>query len=183
MASTSTITAENLQAAFHGESNACARYRAFAGKADEEGYGPVATLFRAAARAEEIHAANHAAVMAGMGVTPQVRLETPVVKSTSENLQAAIEGEIYERDVMYPDFIARARMEGSDPAINTFTLAKDVEAEHARLYSKALSELASLRGAGTVYYVCPICGFTSTHPDFDLCPVCSGPVEDYEEIR
>ena len=51
-------TLDNLQAAFNGESNANARYLAFAKKADEEGYGQVASLFRAAARAEEIHAAN-----------------------------------------------------------------------------------------------------------------------------
>ncbi len=43
-------------AAFNGESNANARYVAFAVKADEEGYKGVGSLFRAAARAEEIHA-------------------------------------------------------------------------------------------------------------------------------
>ena len=54
-------TLKNLLAAFNGESNASARYAAFAVKADEEGYLKVASLFRAASRAEQIHAANHSA--------------------------------------------------------------------------------------------------------------------------
>ena len=38
-------TLSNLQEAFNGETNAAARYLAFAGKADAEGYGPVTSLF------------------------------------------------------------------------------------------------------------------------------------------
>jgi len=60
-------TVENLQTAFNGESNAHARYLAFAVKADQQGYGGVASLFRAAARAEEIHAANYLAEIQKLG--------------------------------------------------------------------------------------------------------------------
>ena len=56
-------TLGNLVAAYNGESNAHVRYAAFALKADEEGFTQVASLFRAASRAEEIHAANHATVI------------------------------------------------------------------------------------------------------------------------
>ena len=56
-------TLDNLQAAFNGESNAHASYLAFAAKADEEGFAPVASLFRAAARAEERHARNQSEVI------------------------------------------------------------------------------------------------------------------------
>ena len=62
-----STTLENLQAAFNGESNAHARYLAFADKADQEGYGEVGSLFRAAAKAEEVHAANHAVVIKKLG--------------------------------------------------------------------------------------------------------------------
>lgn len=48
-----TKALENLQTAFNGESNANAKYLAFAKKADDEGYTKVGSLFRAAARAEE----------------------------------------------------------------------------------------------------------------------------------
>ena len=56
-------TLENLMEAYGGERNAAHRYLKFAKKADEEGYGKVASLFRAAAKAEQIHAANHAEVI------------------------------------------------------------------------------------------------------------------------
>ena len=88
---------DNLQTAFNGESNAHARYLEFAGKADQEGFGSVASLFRAAARAEQIHADNHAVVIRKLGSTPQATIEKAVVKSTDENLQVAIQGETYEQ--------------------------------------------------------------------------------------
>jgi rubrerythrin len=51
-------TMQNLKAAYSAESNAQARYLAFAEKADAEGYGAAASLFRAAARARQIHVTN-----------------------------------------------------------------------------------------------------------------------------
>ena len=177
-------TLDNLQAAFHGESNARVRYLAFAAKAGEEGYGPVASLFRAAARAEQIHAANHAAVIAQLGGTPQAAIETPVVRSTRENLEAAIQGETYERDVMYPAFLAQARAEsGQGAAVRTFHLARQAEGEHARLYTEALEDLENRRGAGVAYYVCPVCGFTTAAPESPRCPFCGTAREKYEEVK
>jgi rubrerythrin len=51
-----------MQSAFNSRSNAHVRYLALAQRADNEGYGEIASLFRAIARAEEIHAENHAEV-------------------------------------------------------------------------------------------------------------------------
>ena len=45
-------TLANLMEAYNGESNANAKYLEYAKKADAEGYGKVASLFRAAATAE-----------------------------------------------------------------------------------------------------------------------------------
>jgi rubrerythrin len=181
---TEAATLDNLQAAFNGESNAHASYLAFAAKADEEGFAPVASLFRAAARAEEHHARNHAKVIRKLGATPAAIIELPPVKSTRENLEAAIRGETYERDVMYPNFIAKAQKDGIAEAVSTFQLAQAVEAEHAQLYAEALKSLESLRGGEpVVYYVCPYCGSTTAKAGFGLCPVCSTPEEEFEEIR
>jgi rubrerythrin len=178
----STSTLENLQTAFNGESNAHARYLDFATKADQEGYGSVASLFRAAARAEEIHAANHAVVIRKMGATPEAKVEKPVVKSTAENLVAAIQGETYERDVMYPQFLKQARAERNLDAVQTFNYAKTAEAEHARLYAKASSNLNQLKGAAVSYYVCTVCGFTTTKLDFEKCPSCFNPKDKYVAV-
>src|SRR5579872_2421096 len=83
------LTLQNLQAAYNGESNAHVKYLAFAQKADEEGYHGVGSLFRATARAEQIHLTNHAAVIREMGAEPQATIKTPVVKTTRQNLLAS----------------------------------------------------------------------------------------------
>ncbi len=175
-------TLDNLIAAFNGESNAHARYLAFAAKADEEGYGKVASLFRAAARAEEVHASNHAKVIKAMGGTPKATVETPVVRTTAENLQAAIDGETYERDTMYPKFMAAARLGRYADAVESFNYAKTAEAEHARLYQEALDNLGSMTGDGVTYYVCTVCGYTTTNLDFVKCASCFNPKEKYEAV-
>ncbi len=176
-------TIANLQTAFNGESNAHARYLAFAKKAEAEGYGEVASLFRAAAKAEDIHANNHAVVIKKLGATPAAKIETPDVKSTKENLEAAIKGETYERDTMYPEFLKQAREVRNTEAIQTFNYAKTAEAEHAKLYTEALKNLDKLKGTKAKnYFVCNVCGYTVTKVDFSKCPSCFSPKEKYETI-
>jgi len=182
-ATTNDKTLNNLQTAFNGESNAHARYVAFADKADKEGYGEVASLFRAAAKAEEIHAGNHATVIKKMGATPQAKIGTPEVKSTKENLEAAIKGESYERDTMYPEFLKQARAEGNKDAVKTFNQARTAEIEHAKLYTEALGRLAQLKGTKSKEFaVCPVCGFTSAKVDFAKCPSCFTPKEKFLKV-
>ena len=168
---TATKTLDNLQTAFNGESNAKARYLAFAEKAEAEGYGKVASLFRAAARAEDIHAINHAEVIRKLGATPTADVKTPEVKSTAENLQTAIKGESYERDAMYPEFLKQAREDGNKDAFRTFNFAKEAEAEHAKLYTEASNNLAAWKTTAQPFYVCPSCGYTTPTLNFDKCPV------------
>jgi rubrerythrin len=176
---TGTRTLDNLQTAFNGESNASARYLAFAQKAEAEGYGKVASLFRAAARAEEIHANNHAAVIRNLGATPTADVKTPEVKSTAENLQAAIKGESYERDAMYPEFLKQAREDGNRDAIRTFNFAREAEAEHAKLYTEASTNLATWKTTAQPFYVCPSCGYTTSDLNFNKCPVDFTPREKF----
>ncbi|HVJ07298.1 MAG TPA: rubrerythrin family protein [Acidisarcina sp.] len=172
-----------MQTAFNGESNAHARYLAFALQADTEGYGQVASLFRAAARAEEIHAANHAAVIQKMGAVPQAKVLAPEVKTTRENLQAAIKGETYERDTMYPDFLKQARIDRNRDAIKSLNYAKAAEAEHAKLYTEALASLDRLKGSKSMtFYVCPKCGYTTNNANLAKCPTCFTPKEKFERV-
>jgi len=179
----SAVVLEHLQDAFNGESNARARYEAFARKADADGYASVASLFRAAARAEGIHAANHAVVIRKLGGEPNATVKTPEVKNTADNLKAAVEGETYERDKMYPLFIKDARAAGDADAVRTFNFALSAEGEHAKLYAEASDRLPSLKGAkGETYYVCTVCGFTTTQIDFTKCPACSSPKEKYVTV-
>lgn len=182
VAKADATTVKNLQTAYNGESNAHVRYLAFAKKADEEGYKEVARLFRAAARAEEIHRNNHANVIRQLGATPQNKIETPTVKSTKENLEAAIKGESYERDTMYPEFIKQANQEGNKAVIRTLTFAVEAEKEHAKLYTEAKNNLESWRKANKAFYVCPECGYTTLNLTFANCPKCGTPKDQFEKI-
>jgi rubrerythrin len=182
-------TLKNLLAAFNGESNASARYAAFAIKADEEGYLKVASLFRAASRAEHIHATNHSEVIKKLGGTPVAKIEPATVKSTVENLQAAIAGELYEVNTMYPDFINEAQTQKNTAALRTFKFAFETEKEHAKLFTKAVEHIQhcvdkscqKLSNKAT-YYVCPVCGFTADKAEFDRCPICGHAKEKFELV-
>jgi rubrerythrin len=175
-------TLENFQTAFNGESNAHVRYVAFATKADQEGYGEVASLFRAAARAEEIHARNHAEQIKKLGGDPQAKVETSVVKSTRENLEVAIRGEIHERDHMYYDFRKQAWALGNRDAVRMFNYAREAEAEHAKLFMEAYGNLENMRGKGQIYYVCTVCGYTTKDLEFAKCHTCFSPKEKFQQV-
>ncbi len=178
-----SVTLDHLQEAYNGESNANAKYVAFAKKADAEGYAAVASLFRAAAKAEEIHAANHAVVITKMGAKPTASVKLPEIKSTADNLKAAVEGESYERDKMYPQFVKDARAAGDADAVRTFNFALAAEGEHATLYSDASAKLSTLKSAqGATYSVCSVCGKTVLKVDFAKCPVCFSPKDKYVTV-
>jgi rubrerythrin len=156
-------TAKNLQDAFAGESQANRKYTAFARKAEADKMPNVARLFRAAAEAETVHALAHLRVMGG-------------VKTTAENLQAAIDGEGHEFKDMYPAFIAEAEREGNKAAVLTFKNAMAVEKVHYELYTKALEAVKSGRDLPAApIQVCEICGNTFSGEAPDKCPVCGAP--------
>lgn len=164
------LTLQNLQAAYNGESNARVRYLAFADQAQKEGYLRVAVLFRAAARAEEIHLHNHAAVIRQLGATPTASIKNPVVESTKNNLErSASKDEAYERDTMYPQFIKTAQEQHVPAAVKTFEYAREAEAAHYNLFVDALDHLDQMRAEGTTYYVCKVSGYTSAAPDLNHC--------------
>jgi rubrerythrin len=189
IAAENAITVQNLLAAFEGESNAHDKYVAFAAKADDEGLHGAASLFRAAARAEQIHAANHARVIGILGGRAEAEIHLVDVDSTLENLKAALNGEQYEIDNMYPGFLAEAAEHKNTGAMRTFTGALEAEKTHARLYSEAIALLAAGKkdswiGEARDFYVCPVCGYTSeTEEEHERCPVCNCPWEKFEIIR
>lgn len=163
-----TKTYDDLMAAFAGESQANRKYLAFAKKADDEGYAQVARLFRAAAAAETVHALTHFRT-AGE------------IKSTEENLKAAVAGEHYENSEMYPAFMKDAEAEGDAKALKSFTWANEAEKIHEMLYKEALETLGK-PGDTYDYYICPICGYTHARTAPEKCPVCGTLGSKFEKI-
>lgn len=159
---------DNLKAAFAGESQANRKYTAFSRKADDEGFAQVAKLFRAAAAAETVHALSHFKVLGG-------------VHQTADNVKAAIEGEDYEVETMYPQFIADAQAEGDKKAEATFKWAFEVEKTHRELFQKALAALGKETETYD-YYVCPVCGHTHERQAPEKCPVCGVAGSRFEKV-
>ena len=163
-------TKENLQAAFAGESQANRKYIAFARKAENEGYHHIAKLFRAAAEAETIHALAHFRNMGG-------------ICSTTENVQAAIEGEGHEYTEMYPQFVEEAAKEGNKPAEMMFRFAMAVEEVHHGLYSRAAEALKDGKDLPEErIHVCSVCGNTFVGEAPEKCPVCGAPKSKFNEV-
>lgn len=178
-------TIENLKAGIKGETTASARYAAFAQKAREEGNDTIAKLFDAASKSESIHAVNHTKVLEELGEKMEAFTPEFEVKTTAENLQAAMEGESYEVSTMYPQFIADAQAEKVEKAVRSFTWATDTEKKHQQFYGKALEalKLNSEKTLSFEYAVCPVCGNTYEMATLDeKCAFCMTPREKFIRI-
>lgn len=149
-------TEDNLKAAFAGESQANRKYLAFALQAEEEGYPEVAKLFRKHADHETAHALAH---LKKLGL----------VKSTKENLEAAIAGETDESKEMYPEFAKQAREEGDESTASYFEKLAEAEQNHAEEYYKALMKLEGKQ----LKWKCQVCGYVHTGEEPPTrCPRC-----------
>lgn len=153
---------ENLMAAFAGESQANRKYLAYAAQAEKEGKTNAARMFKAAAEAETIHAMREFR-MAGN------------INSTEENLKAAIEGESYETESMYPEFKVNAEEANDAKAAKFFDEVGQVEGIHARLYQEVLDNIDN--DTELDFYLCPVCGNIETSK-VDKCPVCNAATWD-----
>ena len=176
----------NLLMAYEGEINAHARYKAYAAKAESERLFGAASLFRAAARAEQIHASNHARVIRHMGGEIEAELRPFRVKSTIENLKSALGGEQHEIDSLYPEFMVQATSQLDTHAMRSFQWAMESEKTHARLYQEAVASTEA--GAGWTheqidFYVCTLCGYTAKVQEADNCPACNFVWDRFEVIR
>lgn len=161
---------KNLGDAFAGESQAHMKYMAFGDKAEQENLPNVARIFRANSYAEQVHATNHLKTLSG-------------IQNTTENLQAAIDGETYEVEDMYPTFIKDAQEEQEPAAERMSIWAKAAEEVHAGLYKKAKSAVDN----GTdveldTIHVCEVCGFTMEGEAPDVCPLCGTPKDRFKQF-
>jgi len=177
-------TVANLQAAHNGESNASANYTAFAKKAGEEGYKSVEALFKAASASEAIHAKFFGEVLKTGGVEPKATLEKPDVKTTAENIKAAIAGETAEFQDIYPKAAEAAVKRGDLTAAKAFKDALAAEAKHARFFTEASANLENWKDAGKSFLLCKTCGYTTSGDDaLKACPLCAVDRDDFEVFK
>ena len=162
-------TKENLNEAFAGESQANQKYRAFAKKAERDGFPNIAKLFKTAAEAERIHAEGHFGALDG-------------IASTVENLKAAIAGETYEYTTMYPPMLEQAEKD-NHKAKRMFKYAVEAEDVHARLCQLALEAAeAGIDIEVTDFYLCPVCGLMEFGKPEENCPICGTLASKYVKV-
>jgi rubrerythrin len=132
----------------------------------------VAKLFRAAAAAETVHALAHLRALNGVG-------------PTEENLKAAIAGEAYEFQTMYPQFVKVAEEEGQRPGLASMKNAMAVEKTHHALFTAALDAISKGKDlAPAEIWVCQVCGHTHVGDEApEQCPVCNALKKMFEKVE
>jgi len=160
-----SMTADNLKAAFAGESQAYMKYMIFADKAEKDGKPNIAKMFRAIAFAERVHATNHFRVLGQ-------------INDTGDNLVQAKGGEDYEVDEMYPAFKVVAEYQGEKAAVRSMEFAMEAEKIHSAMYGDAKAVVDRGNDIEPVrYLVCEVCGWTGEGDAPDNCPICNAPRE------
>jgi rubrerythrin len=160
---------DHLKEAIAGESQASQKYRAFAAKADQDGFPNIGRLFRTAAEAERIHAEGHLRAL-------------DAIMSTAENLQTAIAGETYEFKEMYPPMLETAEAAGHK-ARRMFAYAMKAEAIHAEIYARALEFVVQGKDlAEASFYLCPTCGHIELRTPPEACPICGAKGSSYVQV-
>lgn len=168
-----TQTEKNLQTAFAGESQARSKYTYFASKAKKDGFEQIAAIFLKTADNEKEHAKMWLKELCGIG-------------STSENLEAAANGENYEWTDMYTGFAETAEKEGFPELAAKFRLVAEIEKHHEERYRALLKniELSEVFAKSEVkVWECRNCGHIVVGTKApQVCPTCAHP-QAYFEIR
>ncbi len=126
-----SVTIQNLEAAFAGESMAHIKYRYFAKLARAAGDEATARVFEETADQEVQHAFGHLDLL-----YPKAEL------SPARALELAIEGETYEYTEMYPKFRHLAVEEGNTAAVSEFDQQIDESKQHAENFRRMLEKAA-----------------------------------------
>jgi len=177
----------NLETAFEEESKTSSAYKAYASRADEEGYPGLASLFRATALAEQIHAGNHARVLRHMGGTPGIDVPMPRIEGSFDNLRSALVDQKFEVDYLYPAFLTSAVPLFDSTAVRSFHLALEADKSHVQMYGEII---ARINGGGSpgweyekhAFFVCGLCGYAAEQHDGENCPGCNYLWEKFEAV-
>jgi rubrerythrin len=174
------MTETNLRSAYGGESQAHMRYLIFADRAKEK-FPNVSRLFTAAAAAERVHAGNHYKNIASKGATTVTSGAIFGTTSTSEDLQAGIDGEGFEIEEMYPVYITTAQFQSEKGAVLAFNWALATEKMHLALYQKAKQAVDKGKDPtlGPIQ-VCGNCGYTLEGDAPAKCPICGASKERFK---
>ena len=167
---------DDLRVAFNYESTSAEKYAKFAQAAMKEGYDTIYQLFKAVSMSESIQASNFGKViekLSGSAVTADIG--SFEVKTTAENIQAAIKTEIYAMHSLYPGFIRDGENEKAPDAAKSFTWAWNTKKGNFKYFRGALAAIVAGNESRLPFswLVCPTCGNSCSKEDLkDACDFC-----------
>jgi len=181
------VTLKNLLTAYESATNTHTLYTAYARKADSDGLHGAASLLRATARSEQIQASNNASLIRRLGGEAEARIQPVEVKTTLENLTAAMVETKYEIDSMYPRFLAENRST-TNSAAETLTWALKAEKTNAHLFSEQIGQMGAVGADSPAsepvdFFVRTVCGYVSKTPEPAQCWNCNRLCSAIETIR
>jgi len=167
-----TVTIEKLHTAYAKEVNRQQKYTRFATQAEIDRLPSLANLYRAVARSEEIHSANHAALLRGHGIEPRpVAKESVVVGNSLQTLKMALSHERAEVESLYPNLLQTAELEKYPDAVLHFKNTRGADVRHVELLKDALEKKGQIKKVQ--FAVCVQCGYILTSQWPLACPNCS----------
>jgi rubrerythrin len=178
-------TVASLQSSYWAAVRSGDLYTRAAKKADDEGVLGVASLMRAAAKVESVHASVYLKQLEAMkgtiGSAPaQPALE---VKTTKENLTAATKLATAARETDLPAARKIAEGEGVREAAKAFRDAREGEIELVRLFKDASELLDQWKKSKKDFYIGRTCGYLVEKLDLTKCPVCGKGRDDFEKVN
>lgn len=173
------MTSEVLRSAFGGESQAHMRYRIWGEKAKKDGFENVSRLFECTSDAEQVHATLHFKALRDVSGDFSVTSAAGFgLGTTSDNLQGAIDGEMYEVNQMYPAYIAIAERQEEKEAIRAMQYAVGAEQVHADRFTDAKNAVDAGKDLeAKVIELCPVCGYITFTGEEERCPLCQAKKE------
>ena len=166
-----TKTEKNLWEAFAGESQARNKYTYFASVAKKEGYEQISALFLKTAENEKEHAKLWFKELGALG-------------KTTDNLEAAANGENFEWTDMYERMAREAEEEGFPELAAKFRGVGAIEKMHEERYRALLKNVETAQvfeKSEVKVWECRNCGHIvvgTAAPE--VCPVCNHPQAYFE---
>lgn len=175
-----TETYKNLALSFSAESMAGLRYQFIADKLQQEGHVTLAKVIKQIAKNETFHAKTVFELLnkyAGDRKNVVITGDFPFVGTTVEKaLENAVEGELFEGDIFYPEIAQTALKEGFPEISAKLNMISKIELNHRDIFSDILKGYTT----STLYvsdkpktFICSACGHTAKDTKaWHICPVC-----------
>ena len=188
-------TISNLVKAFIGESQARNRYTFYAKQAKKDGFEKASEIFTLTAEQEREHAKWLYRLIMQIKKDENLDMDAIEVQAsaplalgdTKINLKAAMSGEHYEYETMYPEFADVAEKEGYVEIAERLRAIAVAEKHHEVRYDELLEEIENgtvTKKDHPVTWVCRKCGYTEEGEEApEKCPSCDHEAKYFEVLK